>query len=91
MEMNDLKFRKLTTAYLNRFFADKNLPYETWDFIINGVSYNVSNLHVIDSILKAPPEQQRMIADALFDLEESNKDVNGFLKNLALQGYELEK
>jgi len=87
MEMNNPEFKKLTKAYLNKFFKDKNLPYETWDFVIDGVSYNVSNHYVIDSILKAPPEQQKMIAEALYELEEKNQDINSFLKNLAMQKY----
>jgi len=87
MKMNKPKFSKLTRAYLDRFFKDKNIPYEQWDFIIDGVSHSVNNYYVIDSILKAAPEQQRLIADALFELEDAEQNVNAFLKNLALQRY----
>jgi len=85
--MNQPKFSKLTRAYLNKFFKDKNLPYEEWDIIVDGVSYRVNNHYVIDSILKTSPDHQRLIADALFELEEADQDVNGFLKNLAIQRY----
>ena len=87
MKMKQPEFRKLTKAYLNKYFKDKNLPYEEWDFIIDGVNYSVNNHYIIDSILQATPENQRMIADALYELEEANQDINGFLKNLALQRY----
>ena len=85
--MNQPQFSKLTKAYLNKYFKDKNLPYKEWDFIIDGVSYSVNNHYIIDSILKATPEHQQMIAEALYELEEAKQDVNGFLKNLALQRY----
>ena len=85
--MKQPKFSKLTSAYINKLFKDKNLPYEEWDIIVDGVSYTVNNHYVIDSILKATPDHQRLIADALFELEEAEQDVNAFLKNLAIQRY----
>jgi len=85
--MKNHTFSKLTKAYLHKFFKDKNLPYEEWEIIIDGVSYKVNNHYVIDSILKTTPDHQRLIADALFELEEAEQDVNAFLKNLAIQRY----
>ena len=85
--MKNHTFSKLTKAYLRKFFKDKNLPYEEWEIIIDGVSYKVNNHYVIDSILKTTPDHQRLIADALFELEEADQDVNAFLKNLAIQRY----
>ena len=85
--MKNTEFSKLTKAYLNKFFKARNLPYEEWNININGISYCVNNHYVIDSILEAPPEQQRMIADALFEMKASNQEINLFLKNLAIQRY----
>jgi len=87
MKMKKHTFSKLTKAYLRKFFKDRDLPYEEWDFIIDGVSYRINNYYVIDSILKATPENQRMIADALCEYESSNKEVNKFLRNLALESH----
>jgi len=87
MKMKQPKFSKLTNAYLNKYFKDKNFPYEEWEFIVDGVSHNVNNYYVIDSILKSTPDHQRLIADALFELDEADQDVNAFLKNLAIQRY----
>ena len=87
MKMKQPEFSKLTKAYLNKYFKNKKLPCEKWDFIVDGVSHSITNHYVIDSILKATPEHQKMIAEALHELEDAKQDVNGFLKNLALQRY----
>jgi len=77
--------RKLTSAYLIKFFKSKNLPREEWEVITDGVSRKVDNYTVINSILLAKPEEQRMLADTLYELESSNHDINVFLKHLAFE------
>ena len=81
---------KLTTAYLSKFFQNKNLPYEEWNIIIDGTTHVLNNKIVIDSILKATPEHQRAIADALYELESSNQNINAFLKHLSFESHCLE-
>jgi len=76
---------KLTSAYLVKFFKSKNLPREEWEVITDGVSRKVDNYSVISSILLAQPEEQRILADTLYELETSNHDINVFLKHLAFE------
>jgi len=76
---------KLTAAYLIKFFKSKNLPHEEWEVITDGVSRKVDNYTVINSILLAKPEEQRILADTLYELESSNHDINAFLKHLAIE------
>jgi len=76
---------RLTSAYLTKFFKSKNLPHEEWEVITDGVSRKVDNYTIINSILLAKPEDQRMLADTLYELDSSNHDINAFLKHLAFE------
>lgn len=76
---------KLTAAYLVKFFRNKDIPHEEWDVIIDGVSHKVDNHSVINSILLAKPEEQRLLADTLYELEFSKQNINTFLKHLAIE------
>ena len=77
---------KFTSAYLKKYFKIKKLPYVEWDVVIDGVHRVFNNYFVIDSILAAQPEQQKMIADTLYELDANHSDINLFLKHLALEG-----
>lgn len=76
---------RLTNAYLNKFFTNKKLPYEEWLIIVDGISHVVDNHHVINSILNAKPEEKKIIADTLCELESTKHDINVFLKHLAFE------
>lgn len=80
------KFTKLTTAYLKKYFQNKNLPYQEWVINKNGVTHIVDNQHVIKSILTAPPGEQKLIAECLEKLDAVDSDINSFLKQLVIQG-----
>lgn len=87
--MNATPLSKLTSAYLGKFFQNKNIPYEEWNIVIDGTSHVINNQTVIDSILKAQPEEQRILADTICELESSNTDINIFLKHLAFESKSL--
>jgi len=81
--------QKLTNAYLTKFFKNKNLPREEWEIITDGVVKIIDNESVINSILTAQPEEQRVLADTLYELESSEQDINQFLKHLAFESNRL--
>jgi len=85
MEKNTPPLSKLTKAYLIKYFEKKKIPYDEWNIISDGVTHRVSNKLVINLILDAHPQEQRVFVDALQDLESSNINVNVFLKNLAFE------
>ena len=76
---------RLTKAYLEKFFKNKDLPFQEWQITLDGVTRIVTNDSVIASILKASHEEQRELADALIELDEAGRDINMFLKHLAVE------
>lgn len=85
MKMQRQPLRKLTKAYLVKFFRKKNLAYQEWEIIIDGVSHVANNYSVIEMIFKANYAEQRELADALCELDSVNRDINMFLKHLAIE------
>lgn len=85
MNMQRQPLRKLTKAYLVKFFRNKELAYEEWIVITDGVRRVVNNYSVIEMILRANYEEQRELADALCELDSANRDINMFLKHLAIE------
>jgi len=85
MRKNAPPMSKLTRAYLCKYFDRKNIPYDEWEIIVDGVTHVVDNGSVINLILDAQPEEQKVFADALQELELSNIEVNTFLKHLAFE------
>lgn len=78
-------FSATTSAYLTLFFKNKKIPYEKWDIIVDGVNHVIDNQYVIDSILQAEPDEQRLIAETLYELNSSDIEINVFLKHLAFE------
>jgi len=85
MKIQRQPLRKLTKAYLVKFFRKKNLAYQEWNIIINGVNHVTNNYSVIEMITRARYEEQRELADALYELDAANRDINMFLKHLAIE------
>jgi len=85
MKIQRKPLARLTQAYLEKFFKNKDLPYQEWQITLDGITRIVTNDSVIASILKASPEEQRQLADALCDLDEADRDINLFLKHLAVE------
>lgn len=88
--MNMSNFEKLTSKYLFKFFEKKNLPYEQWEICINGSTHYIDNRQVINMILAAAPEQQELIVESLNELDAKGKDINLFLRNLAMESITLQ-
>ncbi len=89
LKPNTQPLKKLTSVYLNKFFKNKNLPQQEWEIITDGVTRVINNQSVIKSILTAEPEEQRILADTLYELESTDQDINQFLKHLASESYYL--
>lgn len=85
MKMQRQPLRKLTKAYLVKFFRNKNLAYQEWTVTTDGISRVVNNYSVIEMIFKAKYEEQRELADTLYELDAANRDINMFLKHLAIE------
>jgi len=75
---------KPTSLNLYRFFKQKKLPYTQWTVDVDNGELVINNKRLIDSILKAPLEEQQIFAEALTTLEEDGDDINDFLKQLTL-------
>ena len=76
---------KLTKAYLNKYFKTRDIPHDEWEVDVNGDTHIISNKLIIDLILQASPQEQRILADALQELESSSANVNTFLKHLSFE------
>ena len=74
-----------TSAYVAFFFKNKNIPYQKWDIIVDDVNHVIDNTYVIDSILQAEPDEQRLIAETLYELDSLDIDINVFLKHLVFE------
>jgi len=85
MKIQRQPLRKLTKAYLVKFFRKKNLAYQEWNITINGVNHVANNYSVIEMITRARYEEQRELADALYELDAANRDINMFLKHLDIE------
>lgn len=71
-------------SYINTFFAEKDVPYASWEFETeDGTAHIINNEYVIEWIKKAPKELQDKIADKLRWIDFYNGNVNHFLKYLA--------
>ena len=88
--MNSGNFKKLTSKYLFKFFEKKNLPYEQWEINVNGYKHYIDNQQVINMILSARPEDQELIVESLRELDAKGKDINLFLKNLAVESFSIQ-
>ncbi|RDH81416.1 MAG: hypothetical protein DIZ80_15120 [endosymbiont of Galathealinum brachiosum] len=74
-----------SSSYISLFFKNKKIPYQKWDIIVDGVNHVIDNKFVIDSILQAEADEQRLIAETLYELDSSGIDINVFLKHLAFE------
>jgi len=85
MKIQRQPLRKLTKVYLIKFFRKKDLVYQEWTVTTDDISRVVNNYSVIEMILKADYAEQRELADALCELDSANRDINMFLKHLAIE------
>ena len=76
-------FKRFTSAYLKNYFKKKEIPCQEWSVSINGINHTLNNQIVIEQILNSEPTQQKLIAEALQELDSRGGDVKKFLRHLA--------
>ena len=86
MIKNTPPMSKLTKVYLCKYFEKNTPPYAEWEVTVDGVTHIINNRSVINSIIQAHPQEQKIFADAIHKLESSNMEINIFLKHLAFEG-----
>ena len=70
--------------YLETFFAEKQLPFASWELKDEeGILHIIDNGVVIENIELASAVEQNKIADVIRRIDFANGDVNDFLKHLA--------
>lgn len=70
--------------YIEVFFEEKDLPYVIWELEHNEEEHIIDNEEIIGMIKEAPHQEQKQIADMLRKLDFFNKDINDYLKHLAM-------
>ncbi len=71
-------------TYLQTFFAEKNLPTESWTVDAPGGTPNHFDTEiVIEHVLAAPKAEQKAIGDMIRRIDFANGDVNHFLRHLS--------
>lgn len=81
--METTYFKRFTTAYLKSYFKKKAIPHQEWDVNIDGINHTLNNQIIIEQILNSKPHQQKLIAEALHELDTRGGDVKAFLRHLA--------
>jgi len=74
----------MSKQYLETFFEEKNLPFESWEVIAeDGTPHFIDSDVVVEAILNCPNHEQKKIADVIRRIDFANGNVNDFLKHLA--------
>lgn len=76
-------FKRFTSVYLKNYFRKNVIPHQEWHINIDGVNHTLSNQIIIEQILNSEPNQQKLIAEALQELDSKGGDVKAFLRHLA--------
>ncbi len=72
------------TPYLTTFFAEKKLPYVSWELVDNaGVPHLIDSDVVLEAMEQAPQSEQKAIGNMIRRIDFANGDVNDYLKHLA--------
>lgn len=74
----------MSKRYLEIFFAEKDLPFVTWEITApDGVVHVIDTDVVKEAIFNASNEEQHEIANVIRRIDFANGDVNDFLHHLA--------
>lgn len=76
-------FKRFTSVYLKNYFRKNVIPHQEWHINIDGINHTLSNQIIIEQILNSEPSQQKLIAEALQELDSRGGDVKAFLRHLA--------
>ena len=74
---------KTNTKYLENFFNEKEIPFESWEIKKDGTTHFIDNEVVIESIKKTIGKEQQTVCDTLRKIDFHNGDVNHYLNHLA--------
>ena len=72
-----------TKKYLETFFDEKEIRFESWEIEHGGQTHFIDTEYVIEAIKIAPTHEQKQVADTLRKIDFANGNVNHFLKFLA--------
>lgn len=71
-------------TYFDRFFEEKELPYQSWTLIgRDGTVHSIDSDVVIEGIKHAPAGEQKKIKETLMALDFLNRPITNYLKFLA--------
>ena len=74
----------MSMKYLKIFFEEKNLPLKDFEKVSpDGTTHFLSNEVVIEHVMIASLNEQKVIADVIKKIDFANGDVNHFLDHLA--------
>jgi len=76
-------FKRFTSVYLKNYFKKNVIPHQEWHINIDGINHTLNNQVIIEQILNSEPSQQKLIAEALQELDTQGGDVKVFLRHLA--------
>ena len=69
--------------YFERFFEEKEIPFGSWEFVIDGTWNYIDSEVVIEAIMSAPENEQKKIRGTLVKLDFVNAPILPYLKFLA--------
>lgn len=71
-------------SYLNKFFAEKRIPYKMFDITdSHGIVHSIPNDVVVEAIAQTGPSERKKIEDTIRKIDFANGDVNHFFAHLA--------
>jgi hypothetical protein len=74
----------MTMSYFDRFFEEKDLPYQEWEIEDkDGLTHFIDSDVVIEAIKNAPEHEQAAIEKMLTRIDFVNGDVLDYLHHLA--------
>jgi hypothetical protein len=73
-------------SYFDRFFAEKEIPFQTFEVEFEGMVHFIDNETVIDLVKETKGGERKSIESTLRKIDFANGDVNHFLRHLA-EGY----
>ena len=73
----------MMTTYFDRFFEEKDLPYQVWDIEVGDTVHIIDSEAVIEAIKGTPANERRTIRNMLTRIDFVNGDVMDYLKHLA--------
>jgi hypothetical protein len=70
--------------YINRFFKEKEIPFQQWEIEDeDGTIHIINNEVIIEHIKTTNGIERKTIENILRKIDFSNGDINHFLKHLA--------